>query len=213
MRVCDTGTGIAPEHLPHLFEPFFTTKEVGKGTGLGLATIYGIVQQHQGWIEVSSQIGKGTTFMIFLPALEPAAAVQFPEAVKLEPRGGTERILLVEDDEPLRMLTRRILENYGYHVQEAVSGRQALEIWQSRDAEIDLLLTDMVMPEGITGRELAEKLRVERPALKVVFTSGYGAGLAGKDTNLIRKPNSYFLQKPCAPHMLIQTVRECLDDR
>ena len=213
LTVSDTGTGIAPEHLPRIFEPFFTTKEVGKGTGLGLATVYGIVKQHQGWIEVSSRLGEGTTFKIFLPTIpapaEKPAATQ-PEA---EVRGGTETILLAEDDEPVRMTTRRVLERYGYTVWEATTAREAREVWLSHRAEVALLLTDIIMPEGVSGRELAEGLRKDRPGLKVVFMSGYGTEVVGNGTEFFRRTWSRFLQKPCSPRTLLQTVRQCLDEK
>jgi PAS domain S-box-containing protein len=210
--VSDTGTGIAPEHLPRIFEPFFTTKEVGKGTGLGLATVYGIVRQHQGWIEISSQVGVGSTFKIFLPALATAAAPAAPAAVEAKPQGGTEKILLVEDDDAVRMLTRRLLQNYGYRVCEAASGRDALALWPDQSAEIDLLLTDVIMPHGVTGRELAERLRRDRPGLKIVFMSGYSGDVLDGKTDFVRKFNSRFLPKPCTPHVLLRTLRQYLDE-
>jgi signal transduction histidine kinase/ActR/RegA family two-component response regulator len=214
LSVTDSGTGIAPEHLPHIFEPFFTTKEVGKGTGLGLATVYGIVQQHQGWIEVASQLGAGSTFKIFLPAIEPPpAAVSAPEPVDAQPAGGSETILLVEDDEAVRSLTGRLLKRSGYRVQEAASGPQALELWRAHKAEIALVLTDMIMPDGMNGRELVEQLLVERPALKVIFMSGYSGEATANDTTFLRRTRTRFLQKPCHGRTLLQTVRESLDEK
>jgi PAS domain S-box-containing protein len=212
LTVSDTGTGITPEHLPRIFEPFFTTKESGKGTGLGLAMVYGIVKQHQGWVEVSSRVGEGSIFKVFLPALPPrprTAASSEPDAAL---RGGTETILLVEDDSGVRMTTRRVLESLGYRVCEATSAREALEIWRGRPEEIALLLTDVIMPESVTGRELAEQLRAERPGLKVIFLSGYAEDVAGRDTDFIRRTKSRFLQKPCSSRTLLATVRECLDE-
>jgi two-component system cell cycle sensor histidine kinase/response regulator CckA len=208
LSVRDNGTGIAPENLSRIFEPFFTTKEVGKGTGLGLATVYGIVKQHQGWINVQSQLGEGTVFEIFLPAVQGArngATVSDTEAMV---RGGTERILLVEDDEAVRSMTRQTLESFGYQVMEAVSGLEALQI----RSEYDLLLTDMVMPGGVTGRELAERLRTQIPGLKVIFSSGYSSNVTGTDTNFFQRPGTYFLQKPYHVDALIYTVRKCLDE-
>ena len=210
LRVSDTGTGIAQENLDRIFEPFFTTKEPGKGTGLGLATVYGIVKQHKGWIEVQSQVGKGTTFTVFLPAVPaPAKAVAGTGGVEL--RGGTETILLVEDDYAVRSITRRMLENFNYRVHEATCAREAFELWDRHTGEIALLLTDMVMPEGGTGRELAEQLRARKPGLKVILMSGYSAEVAGKDTQFFRHTGSHFLQKPCTTATLVQTVRKCLD--
>ena len=212
LTVSDTGTGIAPEHLPRIFEPFFTTKEPGKGTGLGLATVHGIVKQHQGWIEVFSQPGTGTTFKIFLPSV-PALA-ESPEALQPEPAapGGTETVLLVEDDYAVGMITRRVLESHGYEVCEARSGPEALELWGSRGQEIALLLSDIVMPEGVTGRELAEQLRARKPSLKVVLMSGYNPDATGTDTDFWRNPTTHFLKKPCPSRVLLETVRRCLDE-
>jgi two-component system cell cycle sensor histidine kinase/response regulator CckA len=161
LSVSDSGTGIAAEDLPHLFEPFFTTKEVGKGTGLGLATVHGIIKQHQGWIEVTSQPGTGSTFRIYLPVAEASFAPESEKATEAAPKGGNETVLLVEDDEALRLLTRRVLESFGYHVQVAASGREALELWRSKTTEFNLLLTDIVMPNGINGIDLADQLCVQ----------------------------------------------------
>jgi CheY-like chemotaxis protein len=212
LSVSDTGTGIAPEVLPRIFEPFFTTKEVGKGTGLGLATVYGIVQQHRGWVEVSSQVGKGTTFNMFLPAIPTPAGLAAAAEVGADVRGGNETILLVEDDHAVRMTTRRVLESKGYKVWEATSGREALDQWRSHAEEIALLLTDIIMPEGMTGRDLAERLWQQRSGLKVVFMSGYSADVVGKNTDFMRRTKSHFLQKPCPSRTLLETVRRCLDE-
>jgi CheY-like chemotaxis protein len=211
LSVSDTGTGIAPEHLPHIFEPFFTTKAPGKGTGLGLATAYGIVKQHQGWIEVASSPGAGSTFKIFLPAIELPAVAEPASPDQAKPKGGHETILIVEDDDSVRSLTRRLLEGFGYRTWEASSGKEALARWRERAGEIDLLLTDMVMPEGVTGRELAEQMRHRRPGLKVLFISGYSPEVSGKDTEFIHRNGSRFLQKPVPPRQLLDTVRYCLD--
>ncbi len=213
LKVTDTGAGITPEHLPHIFEPFFTTKEVGKGTGLGLATVYGIAKQHEGWVEVDSTLGVGSTFKLFLPALECAPAVPAPAPVEPKPSGGTETILLVEDDQAVRSLTRRLLESFGYTVKEAESGPQALKLWQTEGEQVDLLLTDMVMPEGMNGRELAEQLLAKRSTLKVIFMTGYSPNAAGKDTTFLRRTGSAFLQKPCHWRDLLQSIRLLLDTR
>jgi signal transduction histidine kinase/DNA-binding response OmpR family regulator len=212
LSVTDSGTGIAPEHLPHIFEPFFTTKDVGKGTGLGLATVYGIVKQHRGWIDVSTQVGIGSTFQLFLPAIEALAPAPIQTENAATACGGKESILLVEDEDSVRLLTRRLLERFGYTVFEAASGRAALEMCRSRPFRIDLLLTDIIMPEGVTGRELAEQLRAESPKLKVVFTSGYSGDILGHDTEFVRQTNSRFVAKPCSPQLLLQTIRQYLDD-
>ncbi len=209
LSVRDTGCGMMPEVAARIFEPFFTTKDVGKGTGLGLATVYGIVKQHQGWIEVASQMGQGATFKVFLPASPVPAETLDEETLQPKVRGGSETILLVEDEEAVRNLTRRILEDYGYRVLEAASGPAALAVWEQRAQEIDLLLTDVIMPDGLTGGELAEQLRARRPGLRVVLSSGYSPEVAGKD--LRREERRYFLQKPYSTGKLAQTVRDCLD--
>jgi len=212
LSVSDTGTGIAPEHLPHIFEPFFTTKPLGKGTGLGLATVYGIVKQHEGWVGVSTQVGSGAIFKIFLPAVAPPAAGTETLQAEQAGRGGSEGVLLVEDDLAVRLLTRRLLESSGYRVWEATTGPEALELWHHHVGEIDLLLTDVVMPEGMTGHELAELVRAQKPGLKVIFISGYGADATGKSTEFIRRTRRYFLQKPFPAAILLDTVRQCLDE-
>ena len=211
LLVSDTGTGIAPGVLPRIFEPFFTTKELGKGTGLGLATVYGIVKQHQGWIEVSSQVGVGSTFTVFLPAIATPARLAEAAAAGVEVLGGKETILLVEDEHAVRLTTRRVLESKSYTVREATSAREALELWQSHAGEIALLLTDIVMPGEMTGRDLAERLWEQRPGLKVVFMSGYSAEVLGKGTDFIRRTRSYFLEKPSTSRAILETVRQCLD--
>jgi two-component system, NtrC family, sensor kinase len=213
LTVSDNGAGIAPEHLPHIFEPFFTTKEPGKGTGLGLATVYGIMKQHQGWIEASSQVGTGSTFKIFLPLATATVEPKPAGFVEPKPPGGSETILLVEDDEPVRLLTRRVLENSGYHIREAASGREALQRWGSRAADFDLVLTDIIMPDGISGRDLAEQLLARRPELKIIFMSGYSGDALGKDTDFIRQTHGRFLEKPCSASSLLETIRRCLDEK
>jgi len=207
--VTDTGCGIAPEHLLRIFEPFFTTKAVGKGTGLGLATVYGIVKQHEGWIEVESEVGKGTTFKIFLPkSSKPAGATTDTTFHPLK-RWGDEKILLVEDEAALRGLASKLLQKQGYQIVEAASGVEALEVWEQHNGAFDLLLTDMVMPGGVNGRELAEQLLAEKPDLKVIFTSGYSTDMVGK--NFVLEEEINFLPKPYPPKALIQIVRVCLD--
>ena len=211
LAVADTGLGIDPKHLPHIFEPFFTTKDVGKGTGLGLATVYGILKQHHGWIEVTTQLGAGSTFTLFLPALEAIAQGIVRVQNLPRPPGGKESILLVEDDDSVRLLTRQLLEKFGYAVREAAAGHAALELCRSGSVKIDLLLTDIIMPGGMTGRELAEQLRANNPALKVILTSGYSGDVLGHDTEFVRQTSSRFLAKPCSPRLLLETIREHLD--
>ena len=209
LSVADTGVGMDALVLGRIFDPFFTTKEVGKGTGLGLATVYGITKLHRGWIEVSSQMGSGSEFKIFLPATSQSVGPSNNKSAEGEVRGGNETILIVEDEAELRLLARQILECYGYRVFEGANGAAALKLWPRYAQEIDLLLTDMVMPEGVTGRDLAEKLRADKPNLKVIYTSGYSMELA--KTNFDAPDGMNFLQKPFRPRMLALAVRECLD--
>jgi len=210
LRVTDTGCGMDAKTLAHIFEPFFTTKEVGKGTGLGLATVYGIVKQHDGWLEVNSEPGKGTTFDIFFPASHEMAVAAKKEIISTAPvTGGTETILIVEDEPVLREMARDILAECGYKIIEASSGKDALAVWSRRTGKIDLLLTDMVMPEGLSGMDLAEKLLAGQPHLKIIFTSGYTANEVSPE--MLAKTNARFLQKPYTHADLAKTVRDCLD--
>ncbi len=210
LTVADTGCGMKPETLRRIFEPFFTTKDVGKGTGLGLATVYGIADQHRGWVEVASEPGRGTTFRVYIPATDKVAPKILEPALSAPLRQGTETILLVEDEEPLRELARLVLEDHGYKVVEAASGVQALAVWEQHKEETDLLLTDMVMPEGMTGRDLAERLQAEKPSIKVLYSSGYSPDVVGGHFELPK--NSFFLAKPYQPPELAQAVRECLEN-
>jgi PAS domain S-box-containing protein len=209
LSVGDTGCGIPPENLPRIFEPFFTTKDVGKGTGLGLATVFGIVQQHQGWINVYSEVGRGTIFRIYLPRLAAKSGQESGQPVLATVRGGKETILLVEDEGALRSSMHKALLQLGYHVLESVSGGEALKVWEHHRNRIDLLVTDMVMPGGVTGKDLAERFLKENPKLKVIYTSGYSVELAGRDFPLEEGVN--FLAKPFGADKLAQTVREKLD--
>ncbi len=210
LEVRDTGAGIPPDVLPHIFDPFFTTKDLGKGTGLGLATVYGIVKQHSGWIEISSELGKGTTFAICLPAIDGGSGAPSDRAqVTASSLAGTETILVVEDEESVRLLVVNLLERLGYTVLQSASGVLALELWQRAQDAIDLLLTDLVMPGGISGFELADRLRRDRPDLKVIYTSGYSAELPGQGESLVDGRN--LLQKPYHPDTLAQIVRDQLD--
>jgi len=210
LSVVDTGCGIAPDNLPHIFEPFFTTKEVGKGTGLGLATVYGIANQHRGWVEVESEPGKGAAFGVFLPWRDAVQAGP-PEdpSTRVLPRGGSELILVVEDEAPLRDLVCRYLARCGYRILQAETGAKALELWAAHSNEIDLVLTDLVMPDRMNGRQLAERLQAERPNAKILFTSGYSAEVVGKD--FVLRPGLNYLPKPFQPQKLAAIVRACLD--
>lgn len=211
LSVADTGTGMDDDIKTRIFEPFFTTKEPGKGTGLGLATVHGIVKQHDGWIEVASTVGQGTMFTLFLPSTgEIAAEMRPPQIPGNDVRGGTETILVVEDEPLLLNLARVILEDCGYRVISAASGIEALDIWVQRGDEINMVVTDVVMPEGVSGLDLARRLVPERPGLKVVYTSGYGVN--AMDTEFIRTSGGSFLQKPYSRYTLAKAVRECLDE-
>jgi signal transduction histidine kinase/CheY-like chemotaxis protein/HAMP domain-containing protein len=208
--VSDTGCGMDSVTMTRIFEPFFTTKEVGKGTGLGLATVYGIVKQHKGWIEVTSDLGKGSTFKVFLPASnEPAKALSSEPPLAAPVRGGHETILVVEDELVLREMAHLILHDCGYHVLEAGSGVEALQVWADNADRIDLMLTDVVMPGGMSGRDLAGKLRVSHSNLRIIFTSGYN--VEESNTDFFRQGGSAFLQKPYTRTDLAKAVRECLD--
>ena len=211
LQFSDNGSGIAPEILPHIFEPFFTTKEVGKGTGLGLATVYGIVQQHNGTINVQSEPGKGTTFTIAFPSSRDTETSQNPLKPKPTLPWGTETILLVEDEPPLRVFVSDLLHRCGYTVMEADSGPAALKIWATNRDKINLLFTDVIMPEDMNGIELGQRLVAEKPTLKVVFTSGYTGNLESRRTTLVEGNN--FIRKPFKPDALASIIRNKLDEK
>ena len=204
----DTGTGIAPEVLPRIFDPFFTTKDLGKGTGLGLSTVYGIVQQHQGWIEIDSVVGSGTEFRVHFICMEEEAEAAEVPAPEGSTRGRAGTILVVEDEAFVRMTSCNILRREGYRVLDAASAQAALTVWEQARDEIDLVFTDIVMPGGMTGRELVDQLRRERPGLKALFTSGYSSDLLGHD--FTRTAFSYFLQKPFGVTELKRAIAETL---
>ena len=209
LAVTDTGEGIPPENLARIFEPFFTTKPIGQGTGLGLATVYGIVRQHNGWLTVYSELGKGTVFRIYLPAAKEREDKKMERPAIQEVRGGNETILLIEDEAPLRALDRSILEGYGYEVIEADSAGSALDRWREHQGRISLVLTDIVIPGGAAGPDLAKKFHAEKPTLRIIFSSGYSVEVVEKDFELREGVN--FLQKPYSPHKLAQAVREVLE--
>jgi two-component system, cell cycle sensor histidine kinase and response regulator CckA len=209
IRVVDNGSGIPEDQLPRIFDPFFTTKEAGKGSGLGLATAFGIVAQHNGRIEVSSRLGRGTTFEVVLPASTGDPKQPAPSPMPSAPRGGTETILLVEDEEAVRVLTRRVMERAGYKVIEAANGADGLRAWNQAGGKIDVLFTDVVMPDGMSGRELADRLSTARPGLRVVFTSGYSPDFAGRELRLTERQS--FLQKPATPKDMLDAIRRSLD--
>jgi len=204
----DTGAGMDTQILNRIFEPFFTTKPVGKGTGLGLSTVFGIVRAHQGWLIVESEPNRGTIFRLYFPASNRAPEKTEP-VVDTALRSGRETVLVAEDEDALREMVVSVLRIQGYTVLEAASGREAVEVWERSGRPIDLLLTDMVMPGGLMGAELAEQLMSRSPNLKVIYTSGYSPGMAGRDTTLLKRRN--FLPKPYSIGKLAQFVRECLD--
>lgn len=210
LGVTDSGTGIPIEMQSRIFEPFFTTKEPGKGTGLGLATAFGIVKQHNGWLELTSDVGHGTRFDVFLPVIDPASEPgEGRQMDVVSAHSGNETILLAEDDEFVRRLTRLTLERAGYRVFDAADGVAAKRLWQAHRGEIALLVTDLIMPGGVDGRELAARLRDDEPTLKMLFTSGYSASIAGRELTL--DPGQRFLQKPSTPQAFLAAVRGCLD--
>ncbi len=209
LRVTDTGVGIAAEVLPRIFEPFFTTKGVGEGTGLGLATVFGIVKQHQGFLKVASTPGQGATFEVLLPAGIEAHAIKSSGTTPPARRGAGELILVVEDEPSVRAATVAVLERHGYRVRSAADGATALAHWPELAEDVAMVLTDLVMPGGVSGRMLAERLRAITPGLKVVFTSGYNPDAAGPTFEPMA--GETFLLKPIAMHDLLETVRRTLD--
>jgi signal transduction histidine kinase/DNA-binding response OmpR family regulator len=209
LSIADTGCGMDHLTLSRIFEPFFTTKEFGKGTGLGLATVYGIVKQHQGWIEVQSRPSQGSTFKIFLPPDDENAARKREPIPESQVRPGTETILVVEDEPPVRWIVKDVLGKFGYKVLEAGNGVEALALWHQHHGQIALLLTDIVMPVGLSGQELAEKFTAQKPGLKVIYISGYSLQVAGRGFALLDGLN--FLQKPFDGAKLALAVRQCLD--
>lgn len=208
--VTDTGCGIAPEIREKIFDPFFTTKDAASGTGLGLATVFGIIKQHSGWIEVESEVGQGSSFLVFLPLTQATKKLSSrPDRSARDGPRGSERILLVEDDRGLRLVTTAVLTRYGYTVVAAEDGQAARRLWEEQRGQFQLLLTDMVMPGGLTGRDLAQGLLENSPDLKVLFTSGYSSELAGRQLHL--PAGQDFLQKPASTDQLLRSVRKLLD--
>ena len=211
LKVSDTGVGMDADARGRVFEPFFTTKPVGKGSGLGLATVYGIVKQSGGYIAVTSVPTRGSTFTVYLPQVPaPSAAATVAPVASAQPAGGTETVLLVEDEPGVRNLARRALQRFGYKVLEAGDGDTALGVARGLADPIALLLTDIVMP-GMSGRDLALQLARERPAMRVLYTSGYPdtAGL----TEAVEEASVAYLSKPYTPEELARKVREVLDAR
>jgi PAS domain S-box-containing protein len=210
LQVADHGCGMSPQVLSRIFDPFFTTKDVGKGTGLGLSTIHGIVKQHEGWVEVVSEVGKGSTFKVFLPAstTSPAHLIPLNKPAAAD-AGKGETILVVEDESSVRELACMALRKRGYQVLEAAHGPEAIKVWKKNHGKVDLLLTDMVMPNGMSGGELAKDLMARNPRLKIIYTSGYSPEILKQDSLLSQGIN--FLPKPYDLPALLKAVRLCLD--
>lgn len=209
LQVTDSGAGISPETLPRIFEPFFTTKEIGKGTGLGLAMVYGIMQQHNGWITVESRLGEGTTFRAYFPRLHTTTFTPFEEKNEMVLPGGHEGILLVEDEAAVRQIAEAALVSLGYRVFPAVNGKAALQVWDTHKQNIELVMTDLIMPEGIGGAELALLLLAENPQIPVVYMSGYSNDATAEDLHLEEGVN--YLSKPFDLTSLARIVRSTLN--
>jgi PAS domain S-box-containing protein len=207
LTISDSGCGMGPEILNHIFEPFFTTKDVGKGTGIGLATVYGIVSQLEGWIEVESKVGEGTTFRILLPA-SPEVAETTVTQESGDVCGNGERILLVEDERSVRDIITAILRENNYEVWVADDGPKAMELWKRCGGDFDLMVTDIIMPNGVKGNVLADQLRQENPQLKVIYSSGYSSDFGTADAPL--PEGCTFLAKPYKPEVLVRAVRDSL---
>jgi signal transduction histidine kinase/CheY-like chemotaxis protein len=207
--VRDTGHGMDAQTQQHLFEPFFTTKEVGKGTGLGLSSVYAGVQKAHGRIFVASELGKGTTFSIYLPRCEQPVSVGSPSTPTAGKTRLTGAVLLVEDESAVRRVLREALSHAGYRVLEAGNGREALELWGGDPGQFDLVVTDVVMPE-MNGVSLTEELKKRRPGLKVIFMSGHTEDIVARQNN--EEQSFEFLQKPFPPDELARRVRDILGD-
>ena len=207
LSVSDTGTGMSPETIERVFEPFFTTKEIGKGTGLGLATALGVVNQHGGSIDVTSELGKGTTFNVFLPASQGAAEPASPEH-ESPAAGGTELILVADDHDGMREMNREMLESLGYRVLTARDGEEAVKVFEKHADEIALALLDVVMPK-LLGFYAYAKMIETKPSLPLIFTTGYSDSAAGLGPLLAK--GAVMLQKPYGPKVLARKVREILD--
>ncbi len=208
LNFTDSGVGMEPSVLSRIFEPFFTTKPAGKGTGLGLSTVFRIVKQHKGWLEVESKLGVGTSFQLYFAAT-PQAVDKTSAILDLSSTKGNETVLVAEDEDSVRETLVEALRFQGYKVFTASSGQAALEVWEQKHECIDLLITDMVMPGGIMGGELARRLQNLKPKLKVIYTSGYSQGIAARD--MIKLEGSNFLPKPYSIGKLTQCIRQCLD--
>jgi nitrogen-specific signal transduction histidine kinase/CheY-like chemotaxis protein len=211
LSVADTGVGMNESTLKRIFEPFFTTKDVGKGTGLGLPTAHGIIKQHHGWIEVQSEVNHGSVFTVFLPVKIVAPASSEATAPTTPVVGGRGTLLLVEDEDIVRRPIGIYLRKLGYHVIEAANGAQAFALWQQHREQIDLLYTDMVMPEGVSGLDLAEKLRAEKPQLRVIISSGYSTEISMQ--GVPADAGYIYLPKPSPSAAIASAVRDCMQKK
>jgi polar amino acid transport system substrate-binding protein len=208
LTVSDTGTGISKEHIDHIFEPFFTTKDVGKGTGLGMAIIYGIIKQHNGFINVYSEPGHGTTFRIYLPIDEKANGFHTIETEPVPPVGGNETILVAEDEPSVRELVAKVLESHGYNVILAEDGADAVEKFKAHQDTIRLILMDMIMPKK-NGKDAYEEISRIKPGVKLLFTSGYTSDFI--ENRGVSEEVVELIMKPVQPIELLRRVREILD--
>ncbi|MBT9438751.1 MAG: response regulator, partial [Desulfobacterales bacterium] len=208
LAVSDTGSGMDKKTQEHIFEPFFTTKEVGKGTGMGLSTIYGIIKQNNGFVWVYSEPGQGATFKVYLPEVKKDADLEKKEQTHVDDLSGSETVLIVEDNDSLRNFAQKILHIYGYRTLNAENGEDALRVCKEHDGRIDLMITDVVMPK-MGGREAAKRLQPLYPQMKVIYMSGY------TDNAIVHhgvlEPGLNFLEKPFTPEGLARKVREVLD--
>ncbi|HUJ44490.1 MAG TPA: PAS domain S-box protein [Opitutaceae bacterium] len=211
LAVADTGEGMDAVTLQRIFEPFFTTKEAGKGTGLGLATVYGIARQHRGWVDVESAVGKGSTFRIYIPQAARATPSR-TSAPGFEGRTGTETILVVEDERNVRDTAAQCLREFGYRVEEAADGVAALALWEQHHAQIGLVLIDLILPGKITGLELAQQFRRSKPGLKVIIMSGYLENMARLESVIVQADMSCVI-KPFALDKLLKLIRQRLDEK
>ncbi len=208
ITVSDTGTGMDEATRKNIFDPFFTTKEVGKGTGLGLAVVYGIIKQHDGFINVYSEPGRGTTFRIYLPLIAPEAAEETMAPQEAAPARGMETVLVAEDDESLRKLSRSILAEYGYTVIEAVDGEDAVKKFEENKDRIQLLLFDLIMPK-MNGKEAFDEIRKIMPGMKVIFATGYAPDIVRQKASL--EEGAHLIYKPLSPVKLLRKVRSVLN--
>ena len=208
LKVSDTGQGMDMETVEHIFDPFFTTKEMGKGTGLGLAMVYGIVKQHDGHITVYSEVGKGTTFRVYLPAI-PGEVETDVETTAIMPAFGTETVLLVDDEDLVSDLGARILTKHGYTVLKAANGREALDVFEKESSQISLVILDLIMPE-MGGTECLKELLKIDPQVKVLIASGYSGDASVKET--IQMGAKGFVMKPFRVNELLRDVRRILDE-